>query len=217
MKKLLYIFLAVAAGLFFLIQIDSYLSKKQEASLLKAQLTIYIAPPLLEQGGTVIVAANSIPLSQWESLPQGNNAADADPMNEKRKLLKSSDKLFGVVASSRVSIIELVYPEGGTFGFNLVAMNAPDKERHPLRTKEILIGDGGYTDWSTGKEITWGYVSTIHVSGPTVSEGDSRGVRVYSSKIMNLHPQKTIYEGAVLYSPTDEQVDEAVIEPEEQK
>jgi len=34
---------------------------------------------------------------------------------------------------------------------------------------------------------------------------------------MNSRPRKTTYEGAVLYSPTDEQVDKAVLEPEELK
>lgn len=188
-----------------------------EEPKMKAQLTIYVAPPLIETGGTVIVVANPIPLEKWQNLADGENAADADPANEKRKELKPGDRLFGVTASTKVSIIEFVYPEGGTFGFNFTAMEEPHKRGPPLRTKEILIGDGGYTNWKTGEDVTWDYVSVIHVLGPTVSEGNSRGVDVYSSEIMNLQPQKTVYEGAVLYSPTDEQVDKAVIEPEEQR
>jgi hypothetical protein len=172
---------------------------------------------LLKEGGTVIVVANPIPLQAWKILPKGENAADTDLQNAKSKDLKPDDKLFGVVASTKVSIIEFVYPEGGTFGFNLVAMDEPGKEKTLLKTRQILVGDGGYTIWSTGENVPWDYVSTVHVYGPAVSEGDSRGARVYSSEIMNLRPQKTVYEGAVLYSPTNGQVDEAVVTADELK
>ena len=193
-------------------------AEDRKDGVMKAQLTIYVAPPLLDSGGTVIVVANPISRAEWQALPDGDNPAEADPNNTKKKELREGDRLFGVEASSKVSIVEFVYPEGGTFGFNLVASDKSGRSRPPLRTREIAIGDGGgYTDWETGKHVTWDYVSVIHVLGPEVSEGDSRGVDVSSSEIMDLHPPKTIYKGAVLYSPTDEQVDKAVLTPEELK
>ncbi len=181
---------------------------------MKAQLTVYVAPPLLDTGGTVIVVANSIPLEQWNKLAEGNNPARDDPNNEKKSTIQSGDKLFGAVASTKVSIIVFVYPENGTYGFNLVGLNQsddPDKRNKPLQTKRILVGDGGYVDWSTGQEFTWEDVSTIHVLGPKSSEEDSRGASVSEAAIMNLHPPKTIYEGATLYAPTDEQLDKALV------
>ncbi|MBA8879016.1 hypothetical protein [Phyllobacterium myrsinacearum] len=217
MRKLFYTAVVVALGLTFFVQADIYLSKKRKDALLKAQLTVYVAPPLLNDGGTVIVVANPITLEKWKALPKGENAADSDLQNGKHKDLKHDDRLFGVVASTKVSIIEFVYPEGGTFAFNLVAMDKPGKEKTLLNTREVEIGSGGYTIWRTGETVLWDYVSNVHVYGPTVSEGDSRGVAVYSSEIMNLHPQKIIYEGAVLYSPTNGQVDAAVVTAEEQK
>lgn len=185
---------------------------------MKAQLTIYVAPPLLDTGGTVIVVANPVLPEKWKGIPEGPNPAMNDPRNTKKEELRDGSRLFGVVASSKVSIVEFAYPKDGTFGFNLVALDKSGRSRPPLRTREIAIGDGGgYTNWETGEHVTWDYVSVIHILGPEVSEGDSRGVDVFSSQIMDLHPPKTIYEGAVLYSPTDEQVDKAVLTPEELK
>lgn len=207
------ILLAFAAFLWH----GSYSQPVKKKTALKAHLTVYIAEPLLSRGGTVLVVANPIPMDKWRALPTGFNPAANDASNDKKSTLKSGDKLFGVVTSNNASIIEFVYPEGGTFGFNFVASKADNAANSPLRTKQILIGDGGYTDWTTGQDVPWDYVSTIHVFGPEATEEDSRGIRVFSSRIMNLHPEKTTFEGASLYSPTDTQIDEAVIKSNELK
>lgn len=47
--------------------------------------------------------------------------------------------------------------------------------------------------------------------------GGYRGVDAFSFEIMNSRPHKITYEGAILYSPRDKQVDEAVLDPEELK
>ncbi|MCO6391654.1 hypothetical protein GTW25_11490 [Aliihoeflea aestuarii] len=177
---------------------------------MKAQLTIYVAPPLLEQGGTVIVVADEIPLNDWEAIADGTNPALADTQNEKRKELNPGDQLFGVVASTKVSIIEFVYPEGGTYGFNLVPVQDADRTSPQLRTDRILQGEGG---GGPGRE--WNEVSTVHVFGSVVSERDSRVVRASSSMIMRAEPEKSVYQGAVLYSPTDELVENVLIRPKE--
>jgi len=185
-------------------------ASSEDKEPMKAQLTIYVAPPLLQQGGTVIVVADEIPLNDWEALADGTNPALADTQNEKRKALNPGDQLFGVVASTKVSIIEFVYPEGGTYGFNLVPVQDADRTSPQLRTDRILQGEGG---GGPGRE--WNEVSTIHVFGSVVSERDSRVVRASSSMIMRAEPEKSVYQGAVLYSPTDELVENVLIRPKE--
>ncbi|MCE6073980.1 hypothetical protein GOZ89_17850 [Agrobacterium vitis] len=188
-------------------------AENQQGKQMRSQLTIYVAPPLLEKGGTVIVVSNSVPLDKWRDLPQGDNPARDDPQNDKKKEIGPGDRLFGAVASTKVSIIEFVYPEGGTFGFNLVPLRkatGDDAVGPALMTKRVLVGDGGYKDWETGKEYLWESVSTIYVAGPEASEGDSRGASFAESKIMNLHPHKTSYEGTTVYAPTDEQLDQVL-------
>jgi hypothetical protein len=181
---------------------------------MRSQLTIYVAPPLLEKGGTVIVVSNPVPLAEWRDLPQGDNPARDDPHNEKKKNLQPGDRLFGAVVSTKVSIVEFVYPEGGTFGFNLVPLPTASggaATAQALMTKRVLVGDGGYKDWKTGKEYIWESVSTIHVVGPEATEGDSRSASVAEAEIMNLPPNKTTYEGVTVLAPTDEQLDQVIV------
>jgi hypothetical protein len=182
---------------------------------MKAQLTIYVAPPLLVTGGTVIVVSNPVSPDEWLNLAEGSNPAKDDPNNGKKKDMFPGDKLFGAIVSTKANIVEFVYPEGGDYGFNLVAAEGPydpDKRMPSLQTKQILVGDGGYTDWSTGKNVIWKNVATIHIIGPESSEDSSRGLTFSTSNIMNLHPQKTVYEGAVRYTPTDEELAKSLIE-----
>lgn len=179
-----------------------------------AQLTIYVDSPLLEKGGTVIVVSNPMPLDEWRDLPSGDNPARDDAQNEKKGDVRPGDRLFGAVASTKVTIIEFAYPEGGTFGFNLVPFRSADSRDKPspaLMTKRVLVGDGGYKNWKTGKEYLWESVSTIYVAGPDVTESDSRSASVAEAAIMNLPPAKTAYEGTIVYAPTDEQVDKLLV------
>ncbi|MCF1454336.1 hypothetical protein ACQZ61_07740 [Agrobacterium vitis] len=189
-------------------------AENQQGKQMRSQLTIYVAPPLLEKGGTVIVVSNSVPLDKWRDLPQGDNPARDDPQNDKKKEIGPGDRLFGAVASTKVSIIEFVYPEGGTFGFNLVPLRkatGSDATSPALMTKRVMVGGGGYRDWKTGKEYLWESVSTIYVAGPEASEGDSRSASVAEAEIMNLPPPKTTYEGVTVSAPTDEQLKQVII------
>jgi hypothetical protein len=186
----------------------------KEDKNMRSQLTIYVAPPLLEKGGTVIVVSNPVPLSEWHNLPEGDNPARDDPQNEKKKDLGQGDRLFGAVVSTKVSIVEFVYPEGGTFGFNLVPLRAKDGSGATgpaLMTKRVLVGGGGYRDWKAGKNYFWESVSTIYVAGPEATEGDSRSASVAEAEIMNLPPPKTTYEGVTVSAPTDEQLNQVIV------
>jgi hypothetical protein len=135
----------------------------------KAQLTIYIDRPLLETGGTVIVVSTPVGPDLWSAQPKSLNM-DTWKHNPKRLELEENDRLFEVHVSEKVSIVEFVYPQGGSFGFNLVA--APGgNSTELLRSKRILVGSGYYINRETGEKQIWDDVSTIHILGPEVSEG----------------------------------------------
>lgn len=174
---------------------------------LRSHLTIYVAPPLLTEGGAVIVAAIPIPETEWRAL-EGENLAEDDPNNRQRPTLASTDRLFGVRATSTATIIEMFYPENGTFGFDLVP--APDIARPPrLETELVLVGDGGWTDLKKGISYKWPDVSTIYVSGPANGEDFARLIRTSQVDLMRQYPDESYYEGANVYSPTIEQIEKA--------
>lgn len=182
------------------------LAPAAEVRQLHGQLTIYVAPPLLKTGGTVIVVSNPVSADEWRNMREGHNPAREDAGNAKQRDVGVGDRLFGAVASARVSVVEFVYPQGGTFGFNLVPEPTALAAGATLRTKRVLIGSGGWKEWSTGNEHIWENVSTIHVAGPDVSEGDSRMATAAEAEIMNLRPARTVYEGAIVYAPSEEQL-----------
>ena len=171
-----------------------------------AQLIIHIDAPVLHTGGTVLVVANPISKEAWAQLPSQPPSNTAQTATK----LAPGDKLFDAAISSKVSIIEFVYPEGGTFDFKLRA-TGDQAVAGALRTKRILVGSGYYTDKVTGQEIEWKDVSVIHIDGPEADERFSRLVRASSSEIMNTGPAKTQQAGVTVYAPSAAQLEKALI------
>jgi len=177
-----------------------------------AQLIIHIDAPVLHTGGTVLVVANPISKEAWAQLPSQppSKTAQTAQTAQTATKLAPGDKLFDAAISSKVSIIEFVYPEGGTFDFKLRA-TGDQAVAGALRTKRILVGSGYYTDKVTGQEIEWKDVSVIHIDGPEADERFSRLVRASSSEIMNTGPAKTQQAGVTVYAPSAAQLEKALI------
>lgn len=171
-----------------------------------AQLIIHVDAPVLHTGGTVLVVANPISKEAWAQLPSQPPSNTAQTATK----LAPGDKLFDAAISSKVSIIEFVYPEGGTFDFKLRA-TGDQAVAGALRTKRILVGSGYYTDKVTGQKIEWKDVSVIHIDGPEADERFSRLVRASSSEIMNTGPAKTQQAGVTVYAPSAAQLEKALI------
>ncbi len=178
---------------------------EKEAKLI-SHLTLYVGEPLLSDGGTVIVASIPIPVDEWRAL-QGLNLAAEDPENRKRPSLTDKDRLFGVAINARANVVEMYYPEGGTFGFDLVP-NFRNHTPKDLQTERILVGSGGWTEWSTSTTSKWPSMSVIHVKGRKAREADSHIVSDSFSRILNLGVSRIDYAGASVMSPTAAQLSE---------
>lgn len=204
-NRIIFVLLLLALGVAALWSLAARSADTREEKL-KSHVTLYVGEPLLSKGGTVIVGSVPLPEEEWRVL-DGLNLADADDGNAKRRQLGPQDRLFGAYVSGPVSYVEMYYPEGGTFGFNLV----PDsKIENPARlsTERILMGSGGWMDRSTGERHVWPDVSVIHVLGSTADKGNSRLVRVMQANILNTGPDKEGYAGVLVYSPSLAQLEE---------
>lgn len=127
---------------------------------LSSRLIVTVDSPMLEQGGAVIVLTRPIAEREWRLLEsaKSNNAG--------------YEKEFHLTVASPASIIELNYPETGTYSFKLVPA-----ERHkpaPLQSRRILIGSADLTDPQTKQQVQWPSMSVVHVSGTTYPEGWAR-------------------------------------------
>lgn len=174
--------------------------------MLRSHLTLYVGEPLLTEGGTVIVASIPIPEEEWRAL-EGPNPAAEDEDNRKRPQLNEGDRLFGAYLSGRVNFVEMYYPEGGTYGFDLVPDPRIERPK-ALITRRIGVGSGSWVNWETNERHVWLDVSTIYVAGTKATENNTRGIRASQSGILNLGAPHTDYMGARVITPTEEQVSE---------
>ena len=179
-------------------------SRTEKDVPLKSNLTIYVGEPLRSQGGAVIVASVPIPVEEWRDL-DGDNPAQNDPKNAKRNELSEDDRLFGAFIHGPVSYVEMHYPEGGTFSFDFVPDTRVENPNR-LSTERILVGDGGWYDRSTDTRHEWPDVSTIHIAGSSALQSNTRLVRFHQNDILNLGPDRQIFSGATVYTPSDQQI-----------
>ncbi|SIO30979.1 hypothetical protein [Vannielia litorea] len=181
-------------------------NSERRANMLRSHLTLYIGEPLLTEGGTVIVASIPIPEEEWRAL-EGPNPAAEDEDNRKRPQLKEGDRLFGAYLNGRVNFVEMYYPEGGTYGFDLVSDPRLSKAK-PLESERIGVGSGKSLDPESGEWVSYD-ASTLVVRGPKASSDNARLIRVYGREVKKQASSVTRYEGVTVYEPTMAQVLEA--------
>lgn len=174
---------------------------------MQAHLTLYVGGELLRDGGTVIVSSIPVPEAQLRAMT-GPNPAHDDPSNAKRAQLSDSDMLLGAYVTGHANFVEMYYPEGGTFGFNLV-VDPKEKTSKDLTTERLLVGSSRWPNPEKPDEWIDADVSTIYVDGPNASRRESRIVRTIESRVNLLEPQTTGYQGVRVKTPTDAQLTEA--------
>jgi len=162
-----------------------------------AHLTIYIEPPVLVEGGSVIVAGRALPEEEWRRVTGGANPAAGDDANPKRQQVKEGDRLFGAVVSAPSTIVEFVYPETGSYTFNFLPA-APYRLQYEnrLETEQVLVGsasnvtdpDGGFVEWST--------LSVVAVLGTLRSQQFARDEAMNYADALYEPTTTTRFEGA---------------------
>ncbi len=185
------------------------MSQDRKEPRLKSHLTVYVSEPLLSRGGTVVVGAIEIPREDWIALA-GPNIADDDPQNQKRATLNENDRLFGALAYGPVTLIELYYPEDGTFGVNFVPdIKAQDPPR--LATEQILVGSGFWYDEQTDQRRHWETAMTFYVDGSRADRRNSRLVAASRGRIMNKTSQRQTFAGGIIYTPNNAEILEGTL------
>ena len=143
---------------------------------MKSDVTIYLQEPILTEGGTIIVLPKQVPLADIERSKTYPNPALSDERLDQRRPIAASDKRFGAVVSSPVSVVEFVYPQGGSYDFRILPSPEFANLDDQIQSRLIGVGDSGDLHPKTGEEVDIPVVQTIHVYGKAVSEGDSRTV-----------------------------------------
>lgn len=178
-----------------------------------SHVTIYLEPPILVEGGAIIVAGRPIPDDEWRSIPQTRNLASGDAENPKRDQVQASDRLFGAVIRSPVSIVELAYPENGSYTFNIMAAPPYRAEYEArLRTQEVLVGSADMVPDPEGGYVDWPSMTVIAVQGTLRSTSFARLANAtFSNALSEASPVET-FEGLRVISLTPDQIERSVRE-----
>ncbi len=146
---------------------------------LMSDLTIYLQPPILGKGGTVTIVPQEVAMERWKETSGGENPAKSDDFLRANKSIPAGAKRLGAVISDEVSIVQVDYPQGGTFQFRFAPAPAPGSgfAYRDLKTKQIGVGgEGEELDEKTGEIIKVGTAIHVHIVGTDVTEGDSRAI-----------------------------------------
>lgn len=120
-----------------------------------AAVELLFSAQLIGKFGARIVAARPVSDSEWHSLQE--SGGNANPLT----------KEFRIRVSSPASVVELAYPESGTYSFKL----EPIFDQVRLATREIRVGSAVVTDPETKQRVDWRSMSIIHVGGTVYDEG----------------------------------------------
>lgn len=131
-----------------------------------AHLTIYLEPPVLVEGGSVIVAGRALPEDEWKRVSGGANPASEDWSNPKRAVLGPGDRHFGVVVAAPSTIVEFVYPANGSYTFQFLPA-PPYRARYGerLETEQVLSGSATHVVDPSGGFVNWDGLSVVAVLG----------------------------------------------------
>jgi hypothetical protein len=165
---------AIAAACSIVILVSSLINTMDRQQMV-SDLTIYLQPPIIGEGGTVILLPRPVEVEEWMMRAYGDNPAEKDEFLKLNKPLPPAAKRIGALVSGMVSIVQFDFPKGGTFQFRFAPAPGSNVPPDKLKTKQIGVGGNGEElDEKTGEIIAVGSAIHLHVAGREVTESDSR-------------------------------------------
>jgi hypothetical protein len=157
------------------IAFQSAANSAQEIEL-KSDVTIYLEPPILGGGGTIIVLPTEVPVDEWRQDKGLPNPALKDNRLADRKPVTPQDRRLSVVVSDPVSVVKFNYPAGGTFIFRPLPAIDSNYPVHEQASVLMTVGSAGDLHPVTGEEVDLPRVQVLHILGRQVSEDRSRQI-----------------------------------------
>lgn len=193
----------------------AYHSQTRQDEYSRTHLTIYLEPPLLDEGGSIVVAGIPVPDEEWQAIANGPNPANDDSANPKTRDVQPSDRHFGAVVSSPASAVEFRYPESGSYTFNL-RIHPNHGARDDLQTKQILVGSGNTIDPETGERLEWPSQAVIHIVGPKRDEEWARLMAFTFKRAFSRGEPDDVsvsrFEGVRILSLSDDAIERFVVD-----
>ncbi len=166
-----------AAALIFLAA-GTFTARTGDAQM-KSDVTIYLQPPILGGGGTIIVLPNEIPADEWQKKTGQSNPALKDMRLTSGKPISGEDQRFGAVVTDPVSVVRFDFPSGGSFVFRPLPSLDSGYPTERQSSRVISVGRAGDIHPKTGEDADIAKVQVLHIYGDLVSEEQSQ--RIFES------------------------------------
>jgi hypothetical protein len=150
----------------------------EDKAKMLSDVTIYLEPPILGGGGTVIILPKEVPVEIWKQSTGLENPALKDRRLDDKVPIKDGDRRLGAVVSDPVSIVQFNYPEGGTFEFRFSPVLGSDYRMERLGTKLLSFGSAGDLHPKTGEDVDIPKVQVVYILGDKVTEEQARAIGV---------------------------------------
>ncbi|WP_105386579.1 hypothetical protein [Neorhizobium alkalisoli] len=150
-----------------------YAIAEDETKIL-SDVTIYLEPPILGDGGTVIILPREIPIEVWRQTTGLENPALKDRRLDDRVPIKEFDRRLGAIVADPISIVQFDFPEGGAFQFRFSPFLGSDYPMEKLGTVLLSVGSAGDLHPKTAEEADVPRTQIMHILGSQMTEEQSR-------------------------------------------
>lgn len=154
----------------------TFSTSAEDKTKMLSDVTIYLEPPILEDGGMVIIVPRPVAVEDWRSQDGQDNPAARDSYLESNKPLPANSKRLGAIVNNPVSIVQFDYPVNGTYNFRFAPVLGSNYPWERLKTKLLSFGSAGDLHPITGADVDIPTVQMIYVLGSEMTEDQARAL-----------------------------------------
>lgn len=163
----------VVTTLFILLAVIAFASTNDEDGRMISDLTIYLAEPILSDGGTVVVIPQEVDFSEWKTERGLQNPALEDGILDTARPISEADRRLGVIVSSTINVVRFNFPRDGNFKFAFAPLDRKNASNMSGKTKLVRHGEGVDYDPASGEDVKVPRIMVVHVIGSKISENDT--------------------------------------------
>lgn len=194
----------VVTTICILLAVIAFASTNNEDRRMISDLTIYLAEPIISDGGTVVVIPQEVEFSEWKKERGLQNPTMEDGILDTARPISEEDRRLGVIVSSTINVVRFNFPRDGNFKFAFAPLDRKNASNMSGKTKLVRHGEGVDYDPVSGEDVKVPRIMVVHVIGSKNSENDTldagNGIKFVA---LEHHYKCTQFEQAVACDATE--------------
>lgn len=165
-------FATVVTTIFVLLAVIASAATNEDQTMI-SDLTIYLAEPILSDGGTVVVIPQEVEVTEWKKESGLQNPAMEDGILATARPIGDKDRRLSVIVSSTINVVRFNFPRDGNFKFAFAPLDRKNASNMSGKTKLVRHGEGTDYDPVSGEDVKVPRIMVVHVLGSKISEDDT--------------------------------------------